>query len=302
MPTTRLSACCSCVRHGAARIHNEKRCGGYPTSATWRTPEGRHPFAKIKGVLDYCAKTKGLPDTSRQTWSGWPDIPGVGVPLMASYLWAVEARTDTGPAQMLGPARSIDARARGMTWSPSSTARLHRASLSPVRRTDQHVGRSHGHATGAGRDVARRSVACAGRRSPGRIPRDSAPVLIRAYLSAHTAFVHKGAGTLPSNARTRDLIGHDPLHGRAGSADEDVAHWRPGRRTTTYDTRCARAHCVPLARGVYLRRTQYDALDEAGRHRVCTRATSVRLLEPGEAISHVSAAVLHKYSICGRCL
>ena len=73
----------------------------FPDVRDVRTPAGRHPFAKIKGVLDYCAKTKGLPDTSRQTWSGWPDTPGVGVPLMATYLWAVEARTDTGPAQML---------------------------------------------------------------------------------------------------------------------------------------------------------------------------------------------------------
>ncbi|WP_407444017.1 hypothetical protein [Rhodococcus sp. (in: high G+C Gram-positive bacteria)] len=53
---------------------------------------------------------------------------------------------------------------------------------------------------------------------------------------------------------------------------------------------------VLLARGVYLRRTDYDALDEAGRHRVHARHVGSHL-EPGEAISHVSAAVLHHLDI-----
>ncbi len=53
---------------------------------------------------------------------------------------------------------------------------------------------------------------------------------------------------------------------------------------------------VMLARGVYLRRTDYEALDDAGRHLVHARHVGSRL-EPGEAVSHVSAAVLHGLDI-----
>ncbi|NME80313.1 hypothetical protein [Rhodococcus sp. 105337] len=70
----------------------------------------------------------------------------------------------------------------------------------------------------------------------------------------------------------------------AGASDNDIRH---ALRAGTL---------VPLARGVYLRRTEYDALDEAGRHRVHARHVG-SLLEPGEAISHVSAAVLHRLDI-----
>lgn len=58
-------------------------------------------LGKIKGVLDFCAKTRLLPDTGRQSWSGWPDTPGVGVPLFATYLWATKVSTDGGPAQLI---------------------------------------------------------------------------------------------------------------------------------------------------------------------------------------------------------
>ncbi|MEV1133414.1 hypothetical protein ACIBED_20725 [Rhodococcus coprophilus] len=53
---------------------------------------------------------------------------------------------------------------------------------------------------------------------------------------------------------------------------------------------------VVLARGIYLRRADYDALDQAGRHRVRARFAGSRL-GPDEAISHVSAAVLHDLDI-----
>ncbi|MEE2060301.1 hypothetical protein [Rhodococcus artemisiae] len=49
---------------------------------------------------------------------------------------------------------------------------------------------------------------------------------------------------------------------------------------------------APLARGLYLRRADYDALDAVGHHRVRARHEGSRL-EPGHALSHVSAALLH---------
>ncbi|MFZ2529204.1 MAG: hypothetical protein WAX14_16365 [Rhodococcus sp. (in: high G+C Gram-positive bacteria)] len=73
----------------------------FPDVRDAHAPKSRDRLTKIKGVLDYCADTKKLPDTPRQTWSGWPDTPGVGVPLLSTFLWAVGVRTDGRPAQLL---------------------------------------------------------------------------------------------------------------------------------------------------------------------------------------------------------
>lgn len=49
---------------------------------------------------------------------------------------------------------------------------------------------------------------------------------------------------------------------------------------------------VKIARGLYLRRDEYDALGPVGRHRVRSRHVGARLAK-GESLSHVSAAILH---------
>ncbi|EHK83750.1 8-oxoguanine DNA glycosylase OGG fold protein [Rhodococcus pyridinivorans] len=89
---------CAAWRSAHPRRRGARR---FPDVRDAHAPKDRDRFTKIKGVLDYCAKTKSLPDTARQTWSGWPDTPGVGVSLLATYLWAVEVRTEAGPAQLL---------------------------------------------------------------------------------------------------------------------------------------------------------------------------------------------------------
>ncbi|MFD6857543.1 hypothetical protein ACFWCF_09390 [Rhodococcus sp. NPDC060090] len=50
---------------------------------------------------------------------------------------------------------------------------------------------------------------------------------------------------------------------------------------------------VPLARGVYLHRKDHDALDATGLHRVWARHIG-STLRSGTAVSHVSAAILHR--------
>lgn len=61
----------------------------------------REPLAKIKNVLDRCAKDKRIPEPSGDAWSGWPEMPGVGVPLMALFMWAVGVRRDGVRAQLI---------------------------------------------------------------------------------------------------------------------------------------------------------------------------------------------------------
>ncbi|MFD6893448.1 hypothetical protein ACFWB0_02710 [Rhodococcus sp. NPDC060086] len=53
-----------------------------------------------------------------------------------------------------------------------------------------------------------------------------------------------------------------------------------------------RGELVPIAHGIHLRRGDYDALDEVGRHRVlaCHIGST---MGTGHTISHVSAAILH---------
>lgn len=66
----------------------------------------------------------------------------------------------------------------------------------------------------------------------------------------------------------------------AGTSAFEIAH------------RLRRGELVPIAHGVHLRRCDYDALDDVGRHRVlaCHIGST---MGTGHAISHVSAAVLH---------
>ncbi|MBP1159819.1 hypothetical protein [Rhodococcus sp. PvR099] len=53
---------------------------------------GEDQLARIRSVLDHCARERALPHAASASWSGWPETPGVGVSLLAVYLWAVEAR------------------------------------------------------------------------------------------------------------------------------------------------------------------------------------------------------------------
>ncbi|MCL2536278.1 MAG: hypothetical protein FWE39_19125 [Nocardiaceae bacterium] len=61
----------------------------------------KDPLRKIKKILDGCATSHALPPTSSSNWSGWPDTPGVGVSLMALYMWAVDVRRDGVRAQLV---------------------------------------------------------------------------------------------------------------------------------------------------------------------------------------------------------
>ncbi|MFE3289402.1 hypothetical protein [Rhodococcus sp. NPDC059234] len=62
---------------------------------------GEDPLARIRGVLRHCARERSLPNAASASWSGWPETPGVGVSLLAVYLWAVEAGTSSGRAQLI---------------------------------------------------------------------------------------------------------------------------------------------------------------------------------------------------------
>ncbi|PTR22921.1 hypothetical protein C8K36_110104 [Rhodococcus sp. OK519] len=75
--------------------------------ATRRLPDVFNPYApktplaKIEHVLGRCAKEKRLPEPRGDNWSGWPDMPGIGVSLMALYLWAVGVHREGARAQLI---------------------------------------------------------------------------------------------------------------------------------------------------------------------------------------------------------
>ncbi|WP_305094527.1 hypothetical protein [Prescottella sp. R16] len=61
----------------------------------------QNPLARIQQVLDRCVKDKRIPEPSGDSWSGWPDMPGVGVSLMALFLWAAGVRRGGVRAQLI---------------------------------------------------------------------------------------------------------------------------------------------------------------------------------------------------------
>ncbi|MCZ4546614.1 hypothetical protein BS618_19130 [Rhodococcus erythropolis] len=63
--------------------------------------KGDDPLQAIKSILDYCLKTRTLPAIHRGTWSGWPVTPGVGVSLLAAFMWAAEVSEAGRRAQLI---------------------------------------------------------------------------------------------------------------------------------------------------------------------------------------------------------
>lgn len=60
-----------------------------------------NPVAKTLAVLDRCIKDRVVPELPNGSWSGWPDTPGVGMSLMATFLWASKASVAGGRAQLI---------------------------------------------------------------------------------------------------------------------------------------------------------------------------------------------------------
>ncbi|SNS95289.1 8-oxoguanine DNA glycosylase OGG fold protein [Rhodococcoides kyotonense] len=60
-----------------------------------------NPVAKTLAVLDRCIKDRVVPELPNGSWSGWPDTPGVGMSLMATFLWAAKASVAGGRAQLI---------------------------------------------------------------------------------------------------------------------------------------------------------------------------------------------------------
>lgn len=63
--------------------------------------EDEDPLTQITAILDHCSKNKSMPVVRRDTWSGWPLTPGVGVSLMAAFMWAVGVQDEGRRAQMI---------------------------------------------------------------------------------------------------------------------------------------------------------------------------------------------------------
>lgn len=82
--------------HGSRQVRRR-----FPDVRNPHTPTGIDPLATIKAVLDHSAKHRRLPDIPGGSWTGWPDTPGVGVVLLATYLWAVGTTVDARPAQLV---------------------------------------------------------------------------------------------------------------------------------------------------------------------------------------------------------
>ena len=73
----------------------------FPDVFNAQVPDGEDPLRTIKSVLDYCLKTRTLPAIHRDTWSGWPVTPGVGVSLIAAFMWAAGVSEAGGRAQLI---------------------------------------------------------------------------------------------------------------------------------------------------------------------------------------------------------
>ncbi|NMM86168.1 hypothetical protein B2J88_17630 [Rhodococcus sp. SRB_17] len=73
----------------------------FPDVFNMQVAEAEDSLRTIKAVLDYCMKTHTLPNVHRDTWSGWPMTPGVGVSLIAVFLWAAEVSTEGNRSQLI---------------------------------------------------------------------------------------------------------------------------------------------------------------------------------------------------------
>ncbi|MCW0190522.1 MAG: hypothetical protein OJJ55_04410 [Rhodococcus sp.] len=73
----------------------------FPDVFSTQVAEGDDPLKTIKTVLDYCIKTRTMPKIHRDTWSGWPMTPGVGVSLLSAFMWAAEVSVEGGRAQLI---------------------------------------------------------------------------------------------------------------------------------------------------------------------------------------------------------
>ncbi|QCB52021.1 hypothetical protein E5720_16210 [Rhodococcus sp. PAMC28707] len=65
------------------------------------TRPDENPVAKTLTVLQRCIRDHAVPELPNGSWSGWPDTPGVGTSLMATFLWAAKASVDGGRAQLI---------------------------------------------------------------------------------------------------------------------------------------------------------------------------------------------------------
>ncbi|WP_424805941.1 hypothetical protein [Rhodococcus sp. 27YEA15] len=73
----------------------------FPDVFNTQVAEGEDSLKSIKSALDYCLKNRRLPTVHRDTWSGWPVTPGVGVSLLAAFMWAAEVSEDHGRSQLV---------------------------------------------------------------------------------------------------------------------------------------------------------------------------------------------------------
>ena len=116
-----------------------------------------NPVAKTLAVLDSCVRNRAVPDHPSSTWSGWPDAPGVGMSLMATFLWAVKGVGLRRPGAADRPIRSVDPHSRRVARRPVRH-RIHASPLRPPRRTHHRLGHRHRHQPRTRRNVARAAL------------------------------------------------------------------------------------------------------------------------------------------------
>ncbi|MGA9874168.1 MAG: hypothetical protein WBQ44_23915 [Rhodococcus sp. (in: high G+C Gram-positive bacteria)] len=90
-----------CAAWQGSHVHRRSTRRFPDVSNPHLNPPDEDPFAKTLAVLDGCVRTRSLPYQPSGSWSGWPDTPGVGVSLMATFLWAVGASVSGGRAQLI---------------------------------------------------------------------------------------------------------------------------------------------------------------------------------------------------------
>ncbi|MDG3012618.1 hypothetical protein G4X40_20975 [Rhodococcus sp. D2-41] len=82
--------------------HPDRRAAlRFPDIVDRHAQPGKSPLVEITHTLDHCLQCRHMPDNPNRPWSAWPITPGVGVALLATFLWATDVHTSAGPAQLV---------------------------------------------------------------------------------------------------------------------------------------------------------------------------------------------------------
>lgn len=278
---------CAAWRSAHPRRRSARR---FPNVVDAHAPAGRDPLDKIKGVLDYCAKTKALPDNSRLTCRDGPTPPA----------WEFRcSRPICGPSMStpMPVPRSCSISTECRRSCTRVGWRILRSPISRCAATSATWGSSAG---GPRRFRPARSWWRCGSSNAG-MPAWPRCATARTRLRACSEVVHRHAFH-PQIRQQHDFRCRATLFGRQYPLmDEPRGLTRKtliasGMSENSIRRALRSGELANVAHGLYLWRKDFDALGTVERHRVHARHVG-STLDTDEAISHISAATLHRIDV-----